>query len=122
MGSRGFDDYELLERVLNLIQRGNLAFDTIVSGDARGTDRLAERYAIKNNLKTIIHPAEWDKHGKGAGYIRNVDIWNDSDFGLAFWDGQSKGTAHSFKLSIKQNKKLFIYNYSTENFYLYQED
>ena len=123
IGSRGFDDYELLEKVLDIIQRGNrLSFDTIVSGGANGADSLAERYAIKNDIKTDIYPADWNKHGKSAGYIRNVDIWDNSDFGVAFWDGESKGTAHSFKLSIKQNKTLFIYNYSTRNFYLYKED
>jgi hypothetical protein len=73
---------------------------------------MAEHYAEVNEIPIVVHEAEWDKYGKSAGYIRNKTIWDDSDMGIAFWDGVSKGTKHSFDLAKKQNKKLLIFNYT----------
>ena len=117
LGSRGFEDYPKLEKILDIIVP-QFKVNTIVSGGARGADSLAEKYATKSGLELDVYPADWDKHGKSAGYIRNVDIWNNSDMGIAFHDGQSKGTEHSFDLAKKQNKKLFIYNYVLDKIYL----
>jgi hypothetical protein len=117
IGSRSFDDYRILKTTLEpLIEQFKVT--TIVSGGAKGADSLAEKFAKEHGLELNIFPADWDKHGKAAGYIRNVDIWNNSDLGVAFWDGESKGTAHSFQISKKQNKQLFVFDYSKMDFYL----
>jgi len=107
VGSRTFNDYELLkDEVDKLLKECNIT--EIVTGGAKGADSLAERYAKENNLKlTIFHP-EWNKYGKRAGYIRNDKIWQYADIGIAFWDGKSKGTQHSFKLAEKYGKKLKV--------------
>ena len=42
------------------------------------------------------------------------DIWNNSDMGIAFWDGTSTGTAHSFDITKKQSKILKVINYITK--------
>lgn len=118
VGSRGFDDYNILCAVIDQLREA-YSIDTIVSGGAKGADHLAEIYAREHKLQMEIYPADWDKHGKGAGYIRNVTIWDNSNMGVAFWDGESKGTAHSFKLSEKQKKPLYVFNYTTMDFYLH---
>lgn len=68
----------------------------VVSGAARGVDRLGEEFARRNGL--IVHrmPADWKAHGKAAGHIRNRKM---GDFAkahegrlLAIWDGKSPGT------------------------------
>jgi len=110
IGSRDFNDYNLIKEVLDFFI-SNYEKVTIVSGGARGADKLSERYAKENELDTDIYPADWEKHGKGAGYIRNQTIWDNSDIGIAFWDGKSKGTEHSFKISKKQSKDLHVFNY-----------
>jgi hypothetical protein len=39
------------------------------------------------------HPADWDKHGKAAGFIRNAEMANaGANICFAFWDGRSRGT------------------------------
>lgn len=117
VGSRGFEFYDILKIVIDEL-RTIYPITTIVSGGAKGADHLAEIYAQENGLETDIYLADWSK-GRGAGYIRNVDIWNNSDLGVAFWDGKSKGTSHSFKLSEKQKKKLYIFNYIDIDFYIH---
>ena len=117
VGSRNYNDYEKLEKILEIIVKQNNV-TTIVSGGAQGADRLSHKFALEHHLEFDVYIPDWDKHGKGAGYIRNVEIWDNSDLGIAFWDGSSKGTEHSFKLAKKQEKKLYIYNYKEDKFWI----
>ena len=40
--------------------------------------------------------------------IRNVDIVEDSDLLIVFWDGLSRGSEHSINLAKKMNKECKI--------------
>jgi hypothetical protein len=106
VGSRNFTDYDLMKKVLD-----NIKIDIIISGGALGADYLAEQYAKENNLEMIIHKPNWHKHGKAAGYIRNVDIVNDAEMVIAFWDGKSRGTHHTINITRKSGKFCSIINY-----------
>ena len=81
----------------------------IVSGGARGIDKYAETFANRNAIKTKIFEANWNRYGKGAGFIRNQLIIDEAHKVIAFWDGKSKGTKHSIDLAIKGNKPIDIY-------------
>lgn len=120
VGSSGFKDYNILSTVVCELRK-IYKISTIVSGGSKGADTLAEIYAKENKLNMLIFPAEWDKYGKSAGFIRNSTIWDNSDLGVAFWDGKSKGTAHSFKISEKQNKLLYVFNFTDMTFYLHEK-
>jgi len=117
IGSRDFNNYKQLEIILDEL-KDYITITCIISGGANGADSLAEIYAKKNNIPTEIYKPDWKKYGKGAGFIRNTTIWDNSNIGIAFWDGKSKGTAHSFNIAKKQKKDLYIFNYSTNDFYL----
>ena len=61
---------------------------TIVHGAARGADTLAGDIAAFWGLTVEAHPAEWDKHGKGAGPIRNQKMLDaGADLVVAFPGG-----------------------------------
>lgn len=113
IGSRGFTNYGLMCMLLD-----KLDIDEIVSGGAGGADKLAERYAQEHDIKLNVIPANWDKFGKSAGYIRNSDIWNASTSGIAFWDSKSKGTKHSFDIVKKQKKNLLVVEYNANKVYV----
>jgi len=82
----------------------------IVSGGAKGADQLGEQYAKENNYNLRIFPADWDKYGKKAGYIRNEEMAKYADACVCFWDGKSKGTKMMIELAKKYKLKtrLFI--------------
>lgn len=82
----------------------------IISGGARGADAMADRYARDKKIKTMIFLAEWDKYGKGAGFIRNKDIVDNADKVIAFWDMKSPGTKNSIDYATKTNKPVLIIN------------
>lgn len=109
-GSRNFNDYNLLKSSCDnlLTQFTNIE---IVSGTARGADKLGERYAREKGYDIKQFPANWDKFGKSAGYIRNDEMAQYADMLIAFWDGTSKGTKHMIDLANKRSLRVEIVNY-----------
>jgi hypothetical protein len=102
VGSRTFNDYELLCATLNP-HLGKI--QVIVSGGAKGADSLAERWAKENGVATEVYLPEWEKYGKSAGFKRNELIVENCDSCVAFWDGVSPGTKSSIDLCKKKGKK-----------------
>lgn len=76
----------------------------IISGGARGVDRVAVATAKQHGGMTKVYPADWQRHGKRAGFIRNQQIVHNADKVVAFWDGKSNGTHHTIKLADDANK------------------
>lgn len=74
---------------------------SIVCGTARGADILGEKYAKEKNFNVAYYPAEWDKYGKSAGYIRNKEMAQNADALVAFWNGVSRGTKSMIDLAKK---------------------
>lgn len=105
IGSRTFNDYFLLKEILDPYTE---CISLVVSGGAKGADTLGEKWAKDNNIPTLIFKPDWEKYGKRAGWVRNVDIIDNCDGVLAFWDGISKGTNHSIELAKEKNKMLRI--------------
>lgn len=111
IGSRGFNDYNMLKRYCSCFMERNKSSPTIISGGASGADSLGKQYAFENNYSYVEYLPDWNKHGKSAGYIRNKLIINDSDFVIAFWDGVSKGTKHSIDLAKEKKLPTLIVYY-----------
>lgn len=109
IGSRGFNDYDRVVKVLDAINE-KVSISKIVSGGAIGADSLGELYANENEIETLIFKPDWAKFGKGAGLIRNKDIVDNSDIVVAFWDGISKGTKNSIDYATKKCKKVIVIN------------
>lgn len=112
VGSRSFSDFSLMKKKLDVFLQ-NQSKIVIVSGGANGADSLAEQYAKEMEYSAIVFPADWNKYGKSAGYVRNKQmhefIANFPKRGcVAFWDGKSKGTQHNFKLAEEYSTPLKI--------------
>lgn len=107
-GGRDFSNYELLQEKCDHLLRNKLLTHNveIVSGCARGADALGIKYAEELKLNVLKFPADWEKFGKRAGYLRNEQMAEVADVLIAFWDGKSKGTKHMIDLADKY--KLFV--------------
>ena len=110
-GGRDFNDYRLLKQMCDHYLSNTTKRITIVSGAANGADRLGERYAKERGFNISSHPADWDKFGKSAGYIRNKEMAGEANALIAFHDGNSNGTASMISLAEKHNLKIAIENY-----------
>ena len=116
VGGRNFTNTILFNKVIDRLLKRKIFIEVteIVSGGARGIDTLAENYANKHSLKTTIFLPDWNKYGRSAGFKRNVEIISNANIVIAFWDGQSKGTSHSIKLTKDLSKTLVIVKYSVK--------
>ena len=106
-GSREFQDYLFLKEQLDQYRKDN-EITEIVSGMARGADKLAILYAMDNNIPVAKFPADWDTYGKRAGPIRNEQMAKYADALVAFWDGASRGTKNMIDQMTKQQKPVRI--------------
>ena len=106
-GSRNFNNYEFLSGKLDHYFKNQTPTE-IISGGARGADKFGEIYAKRNNISLKIFPADWETHGKAAGYIRNKQMAEYADACVVFWDGKSKGSKHMIDLAKKYNLKLRV--------------
>lgn len=89
-GSRDWDAAITMQRVfLALLARcevGPVHTVTVVHGGARGADQQAGHTARLLGAKEEVHMADWTRHGRGAGHIRNADMLaaGRPDFAVAF--------------------------------------
>lgn len=123
-GGRDFNDFKLLFKSVEKIQSdyvdkhfNELSRVCIVSGTARGTDKLGELYAERVGVHIYRFPADWETYGKSAGYRRNAEMAKfaseDNNIGvlIAFWDGKSRGTKHMIDLAKRHGLKVNVVNY-----------
>ena len=122
VGSRGFLDPDL---VVDFVDR--LPDNTVViTGGAKGVDKIAEAAARRRGLEIVIYPAEWNnfnlslnrekkskypcrgKYNAVAGLVRNKTIVNDCDEVVAFWDGKSRGTEFTIEYAKDQKKPVKV--------------
>ena len=104
-GCRDFKGYAMLKKSLDA-----LIVDPceIVSGGASGVDTLAVIYASYRKFESKVFKADWDKHGKAAGPIRNREMAEYADELIAFWDGKSRGTKNMIETMRGLNKPVKV--------------
>jgi hypothetical protein len=101
--SRSWTNTALIRDRLSRLPSGT----TIVHGGAPGGDTIADAEARALGLTVEVWPANWERYGRGAGVIRNLDMLDSTpqqptsdpppppDLVVAFWDGKSRGTKHT---------------------------
>lgn len=92
-GGRNFSDEQMFQSVMNDLMAMRGCPSVIIHGGAPGADTLAEKWAERMALGRHRFPAQWDKHGKAAGPIRNQQMIDKGrpHFAVAFPGG--RGTA-----------------------------
>lgn len=121
-GSRSFNDYELLEKKCDSILSSIEDEIWIISGTARGTDQLGEKYAQKRGYWLVECPAPWDeienkpkseiasgkdgkKYWKRAGLWRNEQMAEEADALIAF-NMNTCGTNHMIRVATSKGLKI----------------
>lgn len=100
VGSRNWSDPEPIRELVNLLPKST----TVVTGDARGADRIARACAKLRGLEVEVHRANWSEHGRAAGPIRNSQIAMSADFAVGFVRGESRGTRDTLRKFVALGK------------------
>ena len=104
-GSRVIKDYELVKKA---VADSKFDITEVVCGMASGVDSLGERYAKEHGIPVAYYPAEWDVHGRRAGYIRNIEMAKNADALIAIIRNNSPGTMHMIKEALRRGIKTYI--------------
>lgn len=104
VGSRSWNDERAIGNRIADLDDG----DVVVTGGARGADRLAAKRARARGLIVALHLPDWRRHGLRAAFIRNQAIVDDCDRLVAFWDGESRGTADVIERARKAGKPVHV--------------
>jgi len=107
-GSRLITAFSIVEKAVEESGWKNKITE-VVSGCARGVDKLGEMWARNHGIPVKRFPADWDKHGKSAGYKRNIEMSEYGDALIAIWIDSSKGTAHMVNTMKKLGKPTYIH-------------
>jgi len=95
-GGRDYSNAKRMAEVLGgWFAEGRLS--VIIHGEAPGADSLAAEWASECGVVTAAFPADWDRHGRAAGPIRNQRMIDEGkpDVVIAFPGG--RGTADMVK-------------------------
>jgi predicted Rossmann-fold nucleotide-binding protein len=118
-GGRDFNDWEFFRDKMEEIARkcfertvedeylNYLYAVTIICGGANGVDAMAEEWAMVNWASLYVFKADWEKHGKAAGPIRNQQMLDEGkpDLVIAFPGGA--GTADMVRRAKKAEVEVW---------------
>lgn len=89
-GGRDYQDWRKIGAVLDELQD----VEWLIHGGAKGADYLAGEWAKNRGIPITVFPADWDRHGRSAGPLRNARMLAEGkpDLVVAFPGGA--GTAN----------------------------
>lgn len=94
--------------VLKAIKECGWVPTVIISGGALGIDQAGETYANLNNIPLEVYKANWQRYGRGAGYVRNSLMISKAEAAIVVWDGKSKGSLHCAKEATRKGLKVYL--------------
>ena len=125
-GGRRFNNYKLVKDTLDKLFASLEGDIQVVSGACNtgiltynrsdgtavcGADGLGEKYARERGYPVYPSPANWELHGKSAGYKRNEEMAQYATHCVCFWDGMSRGTGHMIDLGKKYGLRGKVVRY-----------
>ena len=118
-GGRHFDDYNRMRSTIDgvIAEIGSsVTAVEIVSGHCAGADQLGEKYAEEHGYPCKVFPANWEKHGRAAGPIRNSEMIKYASEAevpvvVAFRSPRTRGTNDTVKKATKKGFKVVVVDY-----------
>lgn len=99
-GGRDYADVFQLNQMLDITKQAHGTIE-ICHGGAKGADTLAGEWAKRNSVPYVVYPANWDKHGRSAGPIRNKQMLDEFKPGLVIAFPGGAGTKNMIGQTMK---------------------
>lgn len=105
-GSRTASYASIIEAVRSSGIEGDIS--EVVCGMAKGADLHGKTYAEGQGLPVKEFPANWAKHGRAAGPIRNRQMAEYADALIAVWHNNSPGTKNMIDEAKARGLQVFV--------------
>lgn len=134
-GDRNFGDYKVLDEA---IRKSGFKVTEVVSGGARGADKLGEHWAKTRNIPIKLFRAKWndltqsgakikarknpwtgrmEQYNSSAGFQRNEKMAEYADALIAIQpNGPTSGTQHMIDCAKKHDLKIYEYEKPAEQY------
>ena len=103
-GSRSIDDLSI---VTTAIEASGFAVSVVLSGGAKGVDRLGEQWAVEHGIPVEQIKPDWSK-GRHAGLLANTELVEQAEAAVIVYDGESKGTKDTIRKLEKAGKATHV--------------
>lgn len=108
-GSRDWPDHAIVREVIEDLAQQHGDELTIIHGGARGADTIAHEICMGLGVRTEVFLADWERYGRGAGYMRNTKMLNTGpDLVVAFHMHNSSGTGHTVRQAKDRGIPLLV--------------
>jgi hypothetical protein len=108
-GGRDFAQKESMFALLDDLHKAKAIHELVHGHCPTGADHFADLWCALKGVKCTRVPADWMKHGKAAGPIRNqmmVDQHKDAAFLLVFPGG--RGTANCVSAAVRSGVSVYL--------------
>lgn len=95
-GGRDFQDQAKLWAALDDLTGVVL----VIHGGARGADSLGGAWAVARGIPVEVFPADWAKHRKKAGILRNIQMLTDGKPDLVVAAPGGRGTEDMVRRAV----------------------
>ena len=106
-GGRDFKDRALLYATLDRLNAEH-PITTLINGQAPGADSMADKWAELKGIWRYPFPADWDRHGRAAGPIRNAQMLKEGRPDLVVAFAGNSGTQDMIDKARAAGVKLLI--------------
>jgi hypothetical protein len=115
-GSRTLNDKEFVYQGIDYVDayltRWKVLITMVLSGGARGVDRIGEEWAREKGIPVKKVIPEWRKYGRRAGPLRNLKMVHEAQGIAAFQKDDTPGTKQIVNASIVLGLPyVFVWNY-----------
>lgn len=101
-GGRNFTDKQFL---FSYMEKYLEEVSCVISGTAKGADKLGEAWAKHHNITLERYPAQWAKYGRAAGPIRNQEMLDKGKPDLVVVFKGGSGSKHMATIARKSGVK-----------------
>jgi YspA, cpYpsA-related SLOG family len=108
-GGRDYADSEFITKVIKYL-RDKFGTTIIVHGNARGADSLARDAARQLGMEDRPYSADWNKHGRAAGPIRNQQMLDNEEIDTVVAFPGGRGTADMIGRAKDQGINVIDFN------------
>lgn len=105
-GWRHMENPDRVRDVITILPEGS----TVITGEQSGADAFARHWALRQELRLIVYPAQWTKFGTSAGPKRNQTMLDEQpDRVIAFPGPNSKGTWDMVRRAKRSGIKVEVH-------------
>lgn len=108
-GSRSITKKEIVFDILNKEIEDKNGVIIIQGGESKGVEVLSKLWATTHMIPVYSYPAQYDKFGKSASFVRTKEMIYECDRAIVIWNGKSNGARADIELLKASGKPFKVY-------------